>query len=137
MADLLSRPASADTYSTLEISDSDELYIQTVYRHAALNALSLDDVATCTARDEVFEQVTRRCTSGWQRYDTKKFILSAYWKLSTELSVDSGVLFRGNRAVNPEEISQRVLQLAQEGHLGIVKMRQRLRDCVWWLGINN
>ena len=45
-------------------------------------------------------------------------------------------MFRGDLAVIPHSLRQQVLQLANEGHSGIIKVRQRLRDCGWWLGIN-
>ncbi len=41
-------------------------------------------------------------------------------------------LARGHRAVVPESLRSRVLQMAHEGHLGVVKVKQRCRDTVWW-----
>ena len=52
------------------------------------------------------------------------------------MSVANGVSFHGDQAVIPTSLQIQVRQLAHEGHPGIVKMRQRQRDCVWWPVIN-
>ncbi|KAJ8342722.1 hypothetical protein SKAU_G00326500 [Synaphobranchus kaupii] len=42
----------------------------------------------------------------------------------------------GSRAVIPATLRTRVLHMAHEGHLGVVKVKQRCRDTVWWLHID-
>ena len=39
---------------------------------------------------------------------------------------------RGDRLVIPQSMRDDVLRLANEGHQGIVKMKNRLRAKVWW-----
>jgi len=46
------------------------------------------------------------------------------------------VILRGTRIVIPKVSRQRVLELAHEGHLEVVKMKERLRSEVWWPGVN-
>jgi len=38
--------------------------------------------------------------------------------------------------VVPKKLHRRVLDLAHEGHQGIVKTKERLRSKVWWPGID-
>ena len=59
-----------------------------------------------------------------------------YRSISTELNEVDGVLLRGNKLVIPRVLRQRVIELAHEGHMGIVKCKQRLRTKVWWPGID-
>ena len=42
----------------------------------------------------------------------------------------------GDRAIIPSSLRKRVLDLAHEGHTGIVKTKHRVRDSVWWPGID-
>ncbi|CAG2242713.1 unnamed protein product [Mytilus edulis] len=44
--------------------------------------------------------------------------------------------FMGSRIVIPDKLRKQTLQLAHEGHQGIVKTKLRLREKVWWPGID-
>ena len=139
VADLLSRSTTASDSTTQQnaISTDDmSLYIRTIFGGSTFETLSLSEVAESTAEDKVLSQVMKRCNTGWLKADTIDPVLSSFYKLAEEFSVEEGVLFRGERAVIPTSLRSQVLQLAHEGHPGIVKMRQRLRDCVWWPGMS-
>ena len=43
-------------------------------------------------------------------------------------------MLRGTRLVTPKKLRKQLLELAHEGHQGIVKIKQRLRSKVWWPG---
>ncbi|KAJ8356496.1 hypothetical protein SKAU_G00192900 [Synaphobranchus kaupii] len=59
--------------------------------------------------------------------------LLPYHRVRNELSCwGEGCLARGHRAVIPATLRTRVLHMAHEGHLGVVKVKQRCRDTVWW-----
>ena len=47
-----------------------------------------------------------------------------------------GIVLRGRRIVMPGSLRKQTLQLAHEGHQGIVKTKQLLREKVWWPGID-
>lgn len=46
------------------------------------------------------------------------------------------VSIRTTRLLIPRRLHERVLDLANEGHQGLVKTKQRLRTEVWWAGID-
>ena len=59
--------------------------------------------------------------------------MSIYGKLSSELSVtENGILLRGHRVVIPVTMRRKVVQIAHEGHQGLVKTKSRLRAKVWF-----
>ncbi|XP_050540296.1 uncharacterized protein K02A2.6-like [Daktulosphaira vitifoliae] len=60
----------------------------------------------------------------------------AYKVIKTELCIYNNILLRGTRIVMPLKLRPKVLQLAHEGHPGIVSMKQRLRSKVWWPGLD-
>ena len=137
VADLLSRSEAEPSHDTLqETAALTDIFIRTVFSNAALDGLNLTYVAETTTADDELSMVVKRSINGWIPADRRNRILGIYNRLADELSVADGVLFRGDQAVIPTNLPQQVLQLAHEGHHGIVKMRQRLRDCVWWPGIN-
>ena len=48
-----------------------------------------------------------------------------------------GVIYPDLRAVIPIALRKRVIDLGHEGHCGVVKVKQRCRECVWWPGIDH
>ena len=59
-------------------------------------------------------------------------------EVKNELTINTSasVILRGTRIVIPHQLQQRVVDLAHEGHQGIVKTKALLRDKVWFPGIN-
>ena len=56
--------------------------------------------------------------------------------LREELSQKRGLVLRDNRIVIPHAMRPRILELAHEGHQGITKVKQHLRQRVWWPGMD-
>ena len=52
--------------------------------------------------------------------------------MKNELCTYGELLLRGSRLVIPRELRTRVLELAHEGHQGIVETKCRLCSKVWW-----
>ncbi|XP_055910897.1 uncharacterized protein K02A2.6-like [Eupeodes corollae] len=59
-----------------------------------------------------------------------------YAPFQSYLCVIDDSLVRGNKLVIPNALRQRMLTLAHEGHPGETNMKKRLRDRVWWPGID-
>ena len=64
----------------------------------------------------------------WPKDKPETSELRAFYDVQQELSVLEGSIFLRLRAYIPEELRARVVQLAHEGHCGIVKAKQRCRD---------
>ena len=75
----------------------------------------------------------RRC---WKTRDWSD-ASSPYRLLRDEITVVGRLVMRGMRIVIPVSLRKRVLELAHEGHQGIVKMKDRLRNKVWWPNMNS
>ena len=60
-----------------------------------------------------------------------------YIRIKEELccTVD-GLILRGTRILIPNKLQNRVIDIAHEGHLGIVKTKQLLREKVWFTGLD-
>ena len=64
--------------------------------------------------------------------------LQPYYRVRSELSLwgkDLKCLARGQRVIIPQKLREKVLGIAHEGHLGMVRMKQRCREVVWWPGM--
>ena len=58
--------------------------------------------------------------------------MPAYLHVKDELCTYGELLLRGSRLLIPRELRPCVLELAHEGHQGIVTTKCRLRSKVWW-----
>jgi hypothetical protein len=60
-----------------------------------------------------------------------------FWKIREELSVDDGLVLFGQRIVIPKSARRRILRKLHAPHQGIVRMKRRARQTVFWPGISN
>ena len=59
--------------------------------------------------------------------------LKIFTNVRNELTaVDGNIVLRGNRIVIPDALQERLIELAHEGHQGLVKNRSLLRSKVWF-----
>ena len=112
-------------------TDDGEHYARFVVRHTVPAALEESNIRRETAKDAALQSVMRNLPSG-----KKTECPGPYRMVWEELSVCDGMLLRGNRLVVPESLREKVLDLAHEGHQGIVRTKQKLRCSVWWPGID-
>ncbi|XP_053373930.1 uncharacterized protein K02A2.6-like [Mercenaria mercenaria] len=56
--------------------------------------------------------------------------------LSSEITVNNGLLMRNDRLIIPSELKTDILARLHEAHQGINKCRSRAKESVWWLGIS-
>ena len=119
------------TQRTAAATDDGDHYARFVALHAVPAALQKNDIQTETARDNELQSVIARLPTG-KRSDCPR----PYRLMWQKLSVCDGLLLRGNRIVVPQALRSKVLDLAHEGHQGIVRTKQKLRSSVWWPGLD-
>lgn len=134
-----SEDSSVSFYSTYDsITDSeDELMIATVFGNPALTTISRDKLAEATRSDSILIQVHNYISSHWPPRKALHPDLWPFYTVRAELSSIDGIVFRGERAVIPEALRAEVIKLSHEGHLGMVKMKQRARESTWWPGMDH
>ena len=134
IADSLSRlPCTHDT-NTL-VSDVCDEYVRFILQQgiSEIKAVTLEDIRRETANDEFLSKLSACVKSGkWSEYRKHK----AIYNMQQELSLFEGVILRGNRIVIPSTPQERILKLAHETHLEIVKIKQLLRPKFYWLGMD-
>ena len=59
-----------------------------------------------------------------------------YWSCRDELSVDDGMVIKGERIIIPESMREETLGRIHAGHQGVNKCQLRAKTCVYWPGIN-
>ena len=95
-----------------------------------LHALSPKEFSAETTTDHILIRVTAYVQQCWPK-KCQDDVFRSFFSVRNELTVVSGYLYRGDRAIIPSSLRQRVLDLAHEGHTGIVKTKHRVRDSAW------
>ncbi|XP_048241609.1 uncharacterized protein K02A2.6-like [Haliotis rufescens] len=94
-----------------------------------------EELKHTSTEDTLLTQVRDFVTNGWLNKTPNG--LEVYEKIKDELFIfNSACVGRGERAIIPESLQQRVLYMAHNGHPGIVKMKQKCCESVWWPGID-
>ena len=100
--------------------------------------ITRDQLQQASSADATIQSVVEHVKRGWPGAAQLSPAVCPYFQLRDELSIEGdglGCLWREQRLVIPEALQGAVLALAQDGHLGIVKTKQRCRDFVWWPGM--
>ena len=97
------------------------------------SAVSLRDVKEATANDPFMSELYKLIELGeW----SDKIQFKAFQSLRQELSVYEGIILRGNRIVMPKQLQSKILKIAHESHMGIVRTKQMLRSKYFWCGMD-
>ena len=128
-ADFMSRHPSS---SQLDEQNLAEDYVNFVCTNAVPKAMTLEEIKQETKEDVELQAVIKAVeTDQWNSPEVQP-----YKKLNDELSVYNGLVLRGNRIVIPVSLRSKAVDLAHQGHQGIVKTKQLIRDKVWFPAID-
>ena len=130
-ADVLSRLPLAN--QAPHARNTAEEYVQYIAQNAAPKAISLSEIQEATKEDPDLQTLgTCIATNNWPKTNATR----PYLGIKTEFTVLDNLILRGSRIVIPTSLQQETLRLAHEGHQGIIKTKQLLREKVWWPGID-
>ena len=90
-----------------------------------------------TAQDETLQALAEVIKVGWPE-DKNRIPLDvrAYHNVRDELTVENGIIFRGQRCVVPSSLRREVIEKLHSAHMGIEACTRRARECVYWPGLN-
>ena len=85
----------------------------------------MEELRSQQQQDEVTKQLITYCSDCWPEKSYLPTPLKAYWQERGDLTVQQGLLMKGNRLVIPVSMRLDVLDKLHEGHQGITKCRER------------
>ena len=136
-----SRNEVADMLSRLFVDDMENQvasvdFPDVEYKLACGKLVTLADLEKASKDDAELQTVANCIRNGWNDV-RKKPDFASFYKVRHELNVwNEHCITRNDRAVIPHELRKQVLEMAHSGHPGIVRMKQRCRECVWWPKLN-
>ncbi|XP_019737023.1 uncharacterized protein K02A2.6-like [Hippocampus comes] len=133
VADLLSRATPTPAPDTAPDGSESELIL--MLHDPLRTTVSLQELQAASAQDPVLVQLRTFIQEGWPAKVPEE--LAPFHRVRDDLSCWNGdCVARGLCTVIPSSLRPRILNMAHDGHLGIVRVKQRCRSLVWWPGID-
>ena len=133
IADALSRVSPQPTPSSSQLS---EIYVHHVTQHLPATPTKLQQIRDETGRDPVLSLLKEMVFEGWpQKREECPQLLHGYWNFREELTIEDGLVLKGDRIVIPPTLRPEILNIIHQGHLGQEKCLLRARTSVFWPGI--
>ena len=106
-------------------------------QHVTFTTDRINIIRGSIERDSILNTVYHLTLNGWpDRISQVPRIARQFWGARDELSIEEGLLMKGNHICIPPELYDRSLHELHEMHLGIEKMQHRTRATVYWLGMD-
>ena len=110
-----------------------EEYVQFIYTAQSPAAIPPAKIALEQDKDQTLNAIKLQVRSG---HFIKSDHTKTFYPVRNQLTIVNDVLMVNEKIVIPPSLRQDILQVAHEGHQGIVRTKQRLRTKVWWPGMN-
>jgi transposase InsO family protein len=127
LADTLSRAYSP------EIPEEDAVEEYDVMTVWPLSARRTEELRLATASDSHMQKLARLIKYGWPPH--RKSIEPEMWPYSTfreELTVDDGIIMKGEKVVVPQALRAEYTTQVHKGHPGAEATKRRARDIMYW-----
>ena len=101
------------------------------------NSNRLNMIKDTVKRDPMYSTIHRMTLNDWsKRIQDVPHLACNFWSIRDELTVEEGVLLKGNGICIPPELHDRTLYELHNSHQGIKKMTHIVRANVYWPSIN-
>ena len=98
---------------------------------------SIEEIRNVSQQDEEMQQLTDIIASGWpQHKNDLPILVRPYFPYRDELTIQDGLVLRGDRLVVPKALRSKFKQKCHAGHLGINSTLRRARDVIYWPGMS-
>ena len=113
-----------------------QLDVHHVTKTIPATAARLQQIREETANDLILSKLLEVVHNGWpDKREKCPQVLHDYWNFREELTIEDGILLKGNRIIIPTTLRQEMLNIVHHGHLGQEKCLLRARTSIYWPGI--
>ena len=126
-------------------SERAEQFVNFFTQHAIPKAMTLDDISSASKADVTICAIIDLVTNNnWHtiaqpafaahhpNVDMHELQLFSHIRQDLTVNTEYGIVLRDSRIVMPTTLHLRAIRLAHEGHQGLIKTKQLLREKVWF-----
>ena len=107
--------------------------VMSVTEVTAVHQSKLPELQAATATDPALSLLRKMINNGWpDKSKSIPHLIQPYFAVRDELSVQDGIVLKGNKVVIPSSQRARLIQQGHRGHPGIPRTTERLRDIAFW-----
>ena len=144
ICDYLSRHASSEDMTRTPCTickkcDFEEEIVKSVcgsFKLSVPKAMWLEELKLETSRDEILRKVKRILELNSRQQFKQDPNIRPYFQINDELSAADDLICRGSRIIIRLTLQDRIMEVAHEGHLGIVKSKRFFISTCWFLGLD-
>ena len=103
-------------------------YVNFIATHAVPKSMTLHEIEQATQIDQQLQAVITALQTGQWHPEIQRF----YYSRSELTVTETNLLLHGTCIIMPQALRSRTLDIAHQGHQGIVKTKQLFRSKVWW-----
>ena len=102
-----------------------------------INHLQLVHIQKATQEDQVLQMSMSKMIEGFPEHIKQlTVVLRPFWQIRDDLSIEHSYLAYKGRYYMPKAIREEALASLQIGHPGMLTMKLRAQQSMYWLGIN-
>ena len=132
LADMLSRAYLP--YKGREVNDFESVNI---FRYLPISDQRPDEIRAETRKDQSLRELSETILVGWPEHkDDTPALTHPYFCMRDELTVQDGLVFKGNSVVIPRSLRADMKMKIHSSHLGIEACLRRARECIYWPGMS-
>ena len=147
IADMLSRawvedhtPKAEEDFEIFKPQQEDQLFKEieqiSQIQHLRMQQSTQIQIRQATSADSTMQTLAEIIQRGWP--DTRSEVpisTRGYWGFKDELTLQDGLIFKGNKVVIPRQIQKQMLQRIHCSHQGPDACVRRAKDVIFWPGM--
>jgi hypothetical protein len=127
----------ADALSRSPGRDKTEINFEVKIHLVQFSTQKLETLRDDTRNDPELRELMHTINTCWPAMQRLlPFPLRPYWSYRDELTIEDGIIMKGDRVIIPAVMRAGILEKLHESHQGIEKTKLRARTCVYWNNIN-
>ena len=106
-------------------------------RYLLISDQRLDEIRAETRKDQSLRELSETILVGWPEHkDDTAALTHPYFSMRDELTLQDGLVFKGNSVVIPRSLRAEMKMKIHSSHHGIEACLRRARECIYWPGIS-